>query len=139
MIHTNGTLHILQILRTGLVLHRRFRAHDIHKAIQAREAVGKRLGKAGKLPHGVDKAGDVQAEGEQIHIVHLLLHDKVAAHTDDCHIQTAQEKLHAAVKQAHSLMKFPLGAFENLVGGVEAPVLSFLVGKSFGSAETRQA
>ena len=139
ILHPNRTLHICQRFCVGLVLHGGVHAHDVHKAAQSRKAVGKHLRETGELTHGANKAGNIQAEGQKIHIVHLIFHHKIAAHSDDRHIEGAQEEFHGAVEHAHGFIETTLGLPEQLIGVVKTLTLRFFVGKGFGGAETGEA
>ena len=66
-------------------------------------------------------------------------HNIVAAKAHNDHVQHTKEKLHAAVKQSHGLVKFPFGGLINFVGCVKAVNLRLLVGKGLGGADAGQA
>ena len=109
VLHDDIALDLLQVGGVFLVLQGRLGAHDVHKPVQTGKAVGEHFGKSGDLAHGADKGGDVQREGQQVPIVHVPLHDEIAADADDHHIQAAQEKFDGAVEPAHGLVKISLG------------------------------
>ena len=133
-------LHLAPDLRqlhgVGGVLNGGLRGHQFNEPVKARKAVGEHLGKVGQLADGADEGGDIQAEGNEPHIVHLPLHDEPAAHGDDRHRQDADEELHAGVEKAHLFMKATLGGLEYLVGAVKSGLLLLLIGEGLGGADT---
>ena len=139
IVHGDLALDVGQGLRVGLVLDGGLGAHDGDEAVQTGEAVGEHLGEAGQLTHGRNEVGDVQGEGDQIDVVHLALHDVVAAEADDHHVQAAQEELHGAVETAHGLVEAALGVLEQVIGGMETVMLHLLVGEGLGSADAGEA
>ena len=139
MVDPDFTPDVFQFLRVWLILHGGFGAHDLHEAVQARKAVGKRLGEVGELAHGADKRGNIQAEGQQVTVVHFPLHDIITAEADDNDIQTAQKELHAAVEHAHCLVERPLGGFEFRIGRVKTGGFHRLVGEGFRGADAGKA
>ena len=128
-------LHIGQGLGIGLVLDGGLGAHDIDKPGQTCHAVGEHLGEGGQLPDGAGESGNIQGEGDQVHIVHLALHDQETAVADDDDIQAGEEEFHGAEEPAHGLVEFPLGGLEDLIGGVEAGLLHLFVGVGLGGAD----
>ena len=138
-IHLDLTLHMGKFHGVFPVLHGGLGAHDLHEAVESREAGGKQLREVGQLAHGGDEGGDIQVEGEQIQIVHLPLHDEPAAHSDDDDIQTAQQKLHGAGEAGHGLVEVGPGVFKQLVCGGETGKLHVLVGEGPGGAEAGDA
>ena len=139
VVNPNGACYVFQRLGIRRILNGWLGAHDFYKAVQTREAVGEHLGQGGELAHGVDKGGDIQAEGHQIPIVHFVLHDHEAANRDDHHVQNRQEELHGAVEPAHGLVEGPLGGFEDFVGSIESAVLHILIAKGLGGADAGEA
>ena len=139
MLHFDAALDILQLRSIFLVLDGGLHAHHCHEPVQSRKAIGEQLREAGELAHGGDEGGNIQCEGNQIPVVHLVLHNIVAAHADDQHVQAAQEKLRSAAEPAHGFVKFPLGGFVNLIGGMEPGILHGLIGKGLGSADAGEA
>ena len=114
-------------------------AHQLDKPVQSGKSVGEQLGKVGQLTHRCDERGDIQAEGDQIHIVHAFAHDEPAASGDHRHVQQRHEQLHGGVEPPHLLMKPPLGGLEGLVGTVEPLLLDGLVAKGLDGADAAEA
>ena len=136
--HVHIALHVPQLHRVRRVLNGRVGAHQLDEPVQTGEAVGEHLREVGQLADGADKGGDVQGEGDEIHIVHLLLHNEPAAHGDHRHRQYAGAELHHRVEAPHLLVEAALGGLEHLVGLIEAALLRFLVGKGLGGADAGQ-
>ena len=134
-IHHNAAFDLLERLGIGAVLHRRLCGHHIHKPPQSGKAVGKHFREVAELAHGVDEGGNVQIKGNQIPVIHFSLHHIVAAEADDHHIQTAQEKFHAAVEHTHGLVELPFGSFVNLIGRIEPAALNILIAEGLGRAD----
>ena len=139
VVHGDLALDVGQSHSVGLVLNGGLGAHDVDEAVQTCKAIGEHLGEAGELAHGGNEVGDVQGKGDQIDIVHLALHNIVAAEADDHHVQAAQEELHGAVETAHGLVEATLGFLEQAVGSVEAVMLHLLVGECLGGADAGEA
>ena len=139
ILHGYFALHIPQLPGVRGILDGRLGAHDLYKAVQAREAVGKQLREIGQLAHGRHKGGDIQAERNQIPVIQLAFHDHIAAQGNDDHIHAGEEEFHRAVEQSHGLVEFPLGGLELVVGRVEAGAFHRLVGKGLGGADAGQA
>ena len=137
--HLDMALYILKILGILPVPHGRLGAHDLHEPVETGEAVGKQLGEAGKLAHGVYKGGNVQAEGHKVPVVHFATHNEPAAQGDDHHVQAGEEELHGGIEQAHGLVEAGFGIFELLVGGGEPVGLHFLVAEGLGGADAGKA
>ena len=113
-------------------------AHQLNKAVQSRKAIGKQLREVGQLPHRRNKRGDVQAEGDQIHIVHAAAHHQPAAAGNDRHVQQRHKQLHGGVEPPHLLVKAPLGGLERLIGAVEPLLLDTLVAEGLHRADTAE-
>ena len=139
VIHVHLSLHVPQLCRVRRVLHLRLRPHQLQKAAEAGCAVGQQLRKVGQPPHRVHEGGDIQAEGDEIHRVHLPPHDEESAHGDDCGREDAQEELHHCVEAAHGLVELPLGGLVDIIGIVELFQLLLLVGKGLGRADAGNA
>ena len=139
VVNVNSPFDIFQCFRVGLVLHIGLRTHNLHKSVQAREAVGEQLREIAQLAHGIHKGRNIQVEGDEIPVVHLATHDVVAAEAHDNDVQQAQKKFHAAVKQSHGLVEFPLGGLVDFICRVEPADFRRLVGKCLGGADTGQA
>ena len=135
----NFALYMFQRRRIRRILHRRLGAHDFHKPIQPRKAVGKQLREVRQLPHGVYKGCNIQTEGNEVPVVHLSFQNHIAAQGDDHHIEDGKEKFHRAVKQCHSLVELPFGGLELVVGRIEARLLHGFIGKCLGSADAGEA
>ena len=106
--------------------------------MQSGKSVGEQLGKVGQLTHRGDERGDIQAEGDQIHIVHAFAHNEPAASGDHRHVQQRHEQLHGGVEPPHLLMKPPLGGLEGLVGTVEPLLLDGLVAKGLDGPDAAE-
>ena len=137
-VHVDGAPHRGHRLCVGVVGNGGLGAHQLDEPVQSREAVGEQLGKVGQLPHRGDKRGDVQAEGDQIHIVHPVAHYQPAAPGDNRHVQQCDEQLHGGVEPAHLLMEAPFGGLEGLVGAVEPLLLDGLVAEGLHRADTAE-
>ena len=139
VVHVHVALDVPQLPGVGGVLDGRLGAHQLHEPVQPGEAVREHLGEVGQLADGADEGGDVQGEGDQVHIVHLLVHDEPAACGDHRHRQDAVAELHHRVEAAHLLVKAALGGLEHLVGPVKALLLGLLVGEGLGGADAGQS
>ena len=87
MVDLDGALNILKVLGAFCILNGGLRAHDLYKAVEPRKAVGKELGKGGELPHGGHEGGNIEAEGQQVPVVHFALQDHKPTQGDDHHVQ----------------------------------------------------
>ena len=139
VLHVDPALDVVQLQRVRLVLQHRLRAHDLQKAGEARRAVCKQLGEVGQPPDGVDERGDVKAEGDQVDVIHIVLHDEHAAHRDDRHGKHGDEQLHHGVEQTHLLVEHALGGLIHIVRAAEFFLLQILAGKRLGCAHTGEA
>ncbi len=138
MIHVNAALHIRQRPGVGSVLQGRFFPHQGQEAPKTSSTIGEQLGELGELPDRIDKGSDIQAERNQIHSIHPALHDKPSAGGNHNGREQAEEELHGSVKASHSPMKSPFGGLEAVIGAVEFPQFSVLVGEGFGGTDTRK-
>ena len=134
VLHVDPALHALQLHGVRFVLQIRLQAHQVHEAAQARHAVHQGLRQVGQLADGVDEGARIEAESDEVHVVHLALHDEPAAHGDDHHRHDAHEELHGAHEPGHGAIPLLLGGLEALVGPQELLVLRVLVGEGFGGA-----
>ena len=57
-------------------------AHQLGEPLETGQTHGVLLGKAGQLADGGDKGADVEAEGDQVDVVELPVHNQEAAHSD---------------------------------------------------------
>ena len=125
-------------LGAGGIPQLRLGAHDLREALQAGQAHGVLLGKVGQLADRGDKGTDIEAEGNEIDVVHLVIHNEPAAHGDDCHRENGEEELHHRGEDTHFLVEGALGDAEAVIGGGELGKLHRLIGKSLGGADTRE-
>ena len=139
VLYVDAARHGPQLQSAGLVVQVGLQAHELHEAGQARDAVDEHLREAGEAAHGVDEGAGVQAEGDEVHVVHLAVHDEPPAHGDHRNGHDAGEKLHAAHEPAHGLVALLLGALEALVGALELGRLRVLVGEGLGRAHPGDA
>ena len=139
ILHGDFALHVFQGHRVRRVLDRRLGAHDLHKPVQSRKAVGQQLGEAGELAQGGDKGGDVQAEGHQVPVVQLVFHNHIAADGNDHHVHAGEEEFHGAVEHTHGPVEFPLGGFELVVGRAKPGIFQCLVAEGLGGADAGEA
>ena len=138
-VHINAALHVPELQRIGLVFQIGLDAHEVHEAAQARNAVHQHFREAGEAAHGVDEGAGVEAEGDEVLIAHVAVHDEPPAHGDDHHGHDAGEKLHGAHKPGHGSVPLLLGGLEALVGPQELLVFRVLVGKGLGGAHAGDA
>ena len=139
VLHVDAPLYVLQGHRVGLILQIGLNAHQLHEAAQAGEAVDQHLREGGELAHGVDEGAGVEAEGDEVNVVHLPVHDEPPAHGDHRHGDDAHEKLHGGVEPGHGPIEDPLGGLKTLVGPQELLALGALVGEGLGRAHTGDA
>ena len=139
VVHVNAALHRRQLLSVRLILQIRLQPHQLHEPPQTGDAVDEHLREVGELAHGVDEGAGVEAEGDEVLVVHLPVHDEPPAHGDHRHGQDAHEELHGAHKPGHGLVPLLLGGLEPLVGPVELLALRPLVGEGLGGAHAGDA
>ena len=98
MVHPDLPPDIPQLLCLRAIPDGGFPAHDLHKPVETREAVGKKLREGGELTHGAHKGGDIQAEGNQIPVVQPPLENHIPTHCNDHHIHAGEKQLHGAAE-----------------------------------------
>ena len=139
VLHINAALDVFQLHGVRLIGEVRLQAHQLHKPGQAGDAVHQHFGQVGQLAQGVDEGAGIEAEGDEVGVVHLPLHDEPAAHGDDHHRHNAGEELHGTHEPAHRPVALLLGGLEPLVGAEELPLFRVLVGEGLGGAHAGDA
>ena len=117
----------------------RLQAHDLDEPAQARPAVHEGLHEAGQLADRRDECRDIQIEGDQIRIVHLVPHDDPAADGQDDHRHDAHEELQRRGEHAEGFVVLALGGLEGFIGYCELRVVCIFVCKGFAGADARKA